>query len=45
LTVYFSTADGQLTYSPGSVSEYQQFQIGTTWTLKLNAVGRVLSVE
>ena len=45
LTVYFSTSDGQLTYSPGSVSEYQQFQIGSTWTLKLNALGRVLSVE
>lgn len=45
LTVYFNTDDGQETYSPGSVSEFQQFQIGSTWTLKLNAVGGVVSVE
>lgn len=45
LTVYFSTPDGQETYSPGSVSEYQQFQVGSTWTLKLNVVGSVVSVE
>ncbi len=45
LTVYFSTTDGQITYSPGSTSEFQQFQIGSTWTIKLNAVGSVISVE
>jgi len=45
LTVYFNTPDGQETYSPGSVSEFQQFQIGSTWTLKLNALGGVVSVE
>ena len=46
LTVTFSTADGgQETYSPNSVSEFQQFAVGSTWTLKLNAVGNVLSVE
>ena len=45
LTVSFSTPDGQETYSPGSVSEFQQFEIGSTWTLKMNAVGGVLSVE
>jgi ribosomal protein L40E len=44
LTVYFDTSKGQKTYSPGSVSEFQQFQIGSTWTLKMNAVGGVLSV-
>ncbi|MCJ7434015.1 MAG: zinc ribbon domain-containing protein [Anaerolineales bacterium] len=45
LTVYFDTSKGQKTYSPGSVSEFQQFQVGSTWTLKMNAVGGVLSVE
>ena len=45
LTVYFSTPDGQETYSPGSVSEFQQFQIGSVWTIKFNLAGGVLSVE
>ncbi|MDP2776717.1 MAG: zinc ribbon domain-containing protein [Anaerolineales bacterium] len=45
LTVYFSTSDGQQTYSPGSISEFQQFQIGSTWTLKMNVVGGITSVE
>jgi len=45
LTVYFSTSDGQETYSPSSESEFQQFEIGSTWKLKMNALGGVLSVE
>jgi ribosomal protein L40E len=45
LTVTFSTPDGEETYTPGTVSEFQQFQIGSVWTLKLNALGGVLSVE
>ncbi len=45
LTVYFSTPDGQETYTPGTVSEFQQFQIGSVWTLRLNALGGVLSVD
>ena len=45
LTVYFNTQDGQKTYSPGSVSQFQQFQIGSTWTIKLNAIGSVVSVQ
>lgn len=44
-TVYFSSEKGEITYSPGSLSEFQQFQPGSSWTLKLNAVGGVLSVE
>lgn len=43
-TVYFSTPDGQETYSPDSTGEFQQFQVGSTWTIKLNAVGSVVSV-
>ena len=45
LTVYFDTEKGEKTYSPDNVSEFQQFQIGSTWTLKLNALGGVVSVE
>jgi ribosomal protein L40E len=45
LTVYFSTSNGQETYSPSSVSEFQQFEVGSTWTLKMNVMGGVLSVQ
>lgn len=45
LTVIFSTPDGEETYSPNSVSEFQQYSIGSTWTLRMNAIGGVVSVE
>jgi hypothetical protein len=46
LTVTFMTENGeQETYSPESVSEFQQFSIGSTWTLKMNAFGGVVGVE
>ncbi len=46
LTVTFATDNGeQETYSPDTVSEFQQFAIGSTWTLKLNALGGVVGVE
>jgi len=46
LTVTFATTDGeQKTYSPDTVSEFQKFVIGSTWTLKMNALGGVTSVE
>jgi ribosomal protein L40E len=44
LTVYFSTEKGTIDYSPGKLSEYQQFQPGSTWTLKLNALDAVVDV-
>jgi len=44
LTVYFNTSNGQETYSPGSVSEFQKFRTGSVWTLKMNALGSVISV-
>jgi ribosomal protein L40E len=44
-TVYFDTEKGNIDYSPGSLDEFQQFQPGSTWTLKLNAMGGVVSVE
>jgi hypothetical protein len=46
LTVTFSTESGeQETYSPSTISEFQQFTVGSTWTLKMNALGGVVSVE
>jgi len=45
LTVIFSTPDGEETYSPSTVSEFQQFTPGSTWTLKMSLAGNVLSVE
>lgn len=45
LIVTFSTDKGEKTYSPSSVSEYQQFTVGSTWNLKMNTVGKILSVE
>jgi len=46
LTVTFSTEDGgQETYSPSTISEFQQFAVGSTWTLNMNLAGGVVSVE
>jgi ribosomal protein L40E len=45
LTVYFDVSNGQKQYEPSTVSEFQQFTIGSVWTLKTNAFGGVLSVE
>jgi ribosomal protein L40E len=46
LSVTFATTDGeQKTYSPDTISEFQKFIIGSTWTLKMNALGGVTSVE
>ncbi|NUQ85008.1 MAG: zinc ribbon domain-containing protein [Anaerolineales bacterium] len=44
-TVVFSTEDGIKTYTPGSVTEFQQFRVGSSWTLRLNPLGGILSVE
>ena len=46
LNVTFVTTDGeQKNYSPDTVTEFQKFIIGSTWTLKMNALGGVTSVE
>ncbi len=45
-TVYFDTQKGgEMTYHPASLDEFQQFQTGSTWKLKLNPLGGVVSVE
>lgn len=43
-TVYFRGDEGAIEYSPAELSEFQQYQIGSTWTLKLNALGGVVDV-
>jgi hypothetical protein len=46
LAVTFSTESGeQKSYSPDTISEFQQFAVGSTWTLKMNALGGVVGVE
>ena len=45
LTVFFDTEKGQKSYIPGDETEFRQFQIGSTWTLSLNALGGVVGVE
>ena len=45
LKVTFSTDKGEKTYSPDTISEFQQFAIGTTWTLKMNLAGGILDVK
>lgn len=44
LKVIFSTSSGQVNYTPASVSEFQQYQPGSTWKLSMNAAGGILSV-
>ncbi len=45
LTVFFDIPDGQKSYTANSVSEFRQFEMGSQWTLKMNAMGGVMSVE
>lgn len=45
LSVTFSLDSDTKTYSPKSITEYQQFTIGSTWTLKMNALGGIVSVS
>jgi len=45
LTVTSNSEKGQKSYTPDDVTEFQQFQIGSTWTLKLNALGGVVGVD
>ena len=44
-TVTFDSEKGQIAYAPDTLDEFRQFQIGSQWTLKLNALGGVVGVE
>jgi len=43
--VTFTTPDGAYTYEPGSETEFQRFEIGSSWTLQVNALGGVTAVD
>jgi ribosomal protein L40E len=43
--VTFSGPDRTYSYTPESESEFSEFAIGSTWNLKVNAVGGVVSLE
>ncbi|MDD2921042.1 MAG: hypothetical protein PHQ36_02055, partial [Anaerolineales bacterium] len=45
LTVHFDVSGGDEVYTPSSESEFQRFTIGSVWTLTMNAMGGILSVE
>lgn len=44
-TVTFTSGGETYTYVLDALSEFQQFTLGSTWTLHLNALGGVVSVE
>ncbi len=43
--VVFEADNGQYTYTVSSLEEFQKFQIGTQWSLKINGFGNIVSVE
>ena len=44
-SVFFNTERGTLDYSPTDLDEYRQYQLGSSWTLSLNRLGGIVSVE
>jgi ribosomal protein L40E len=44
-TVYFTSSEENYTYNPGTLQEYQKYDIGSEWSLRLNALGGIVSVE
>jgi membrane protease subunit (stomatin/prohibitin family) len=45
LTVFFSDGRETYSYTPESLTEFQRFAVGSSWTLHLNALGGVVEVE
>ena len=43
--IIFAADKGQYTYTVSSLDEFQKFQIGSQWTLKINSFGNIVSVE
>jgi hypothetical protein len=44
-TVLFTSSNGTCTYSTTDFNQFQQFKIGSKWTLKINGFGELVSVE
>jgi len=43
--VIFETKKGKYSYPVNSLEEFQQFQIGSRWTLNINSLNQIVSVE
>jgi hypothetical protein len=43
--IVFETDKGQYSYPVNSLEEFQQFQIGSQWILKINSLNQIVSVE
>ena len=43
--VTFKTEQGEYTYAPGSEDEFNQYDLGSRWILKVNTFGAVNSTE
>jgi hypothetical protein len=43
--ITFSSSEGDYTYTTSDAGEFSQFSSGSSWTLKVNALGSVVSVE
>jgi len=44
MIVTFRTSDGEKNYTPDSVDEFQRYEMGSDWTLTMNAIGGIISV-
>jgi membrane protease subunit (stomatin/prohibitin family) len=44
-TVVFLGKNNDYTYHPGTLKEYQQYDIGSQWSLSLNTLGSIVGVE
>jgi membrane protease subunit (stomatin/prohibitin family) len=44
-TVIFVEQSKDYTYHPGTLTDYQQYDVGSQWSLSLNALGGIVSVE
>ncbi len=43
--VTFSTSEGAIDYSVNNLDEFRLYQVGSNWTLTLNRLGGIISVE
>jgi len=43
--IIFAADKGQYTYQVSSLDEFQKFQVGSQWVLKINSFGSIVSVE
>jgi hypothetical protein len=44
-TVLFTSSEGDFTYNPTDITEFQKYEVGSQWKLILNHAGGLLNVE